>query len=386
MEQVLGHVTHYRTLRGVLDRAEQLDAHWVEVTYAGNGRLEHCTALPPSVRGTLRGFLQVRDGLRGRRFDALLFHTQKPAVFQWDYLARVPTVLSLDVTPAQYDRLGQYYDHTPDGDTPVARVKHWINRRTFALARQIVVWSSWVRNSLAHEYGVPENKVRVIPPGVDLDLWTAPPSRRERTGLPRVLFVGGDFARKGGSLLLDWFCAQGSGRCELDIVTRDPVPAAPGVRVHHDIVGNSPEARRLFHDADIFVLPSLGECFGIASVEAMAAGLPVVATRVGGAADIVADGETGFLIEPNSPSALSHALDTLLGAASLRAQMGARARSRVEHSFDARKNAAALIACLQLASEPRSQWRQPPRPTLRAITGPSTVTAPPESSETPIGL
>jgi glycosyltransferase involved in cell wall biosynthesis len=349
MEQVLGHISHYDTLRRVVERdSSEIDPRWIEVTYAGNGRLERLHQLPESVRGTLRGFLQVREGLKRGPLDAVLFHTQKPAVFQWGLMLRTPSVLSLDVTPRQYDQLGEFYDHAPDGDTPVAYLKHWINCRTFGLARRVVVWSHWVKESLVADYGVPPEKVRVIPPGVDLSLWTVPPERIDQPErLPRILFVGGDFERKGGPMLLDWFRQHGRERCELDIVTRAAIPDEPGVRVHRGIVGNSAESRRLFFDADVFVLPSLGECFGIASVEAMAAALPVVATAVGGAGDIVAHGQSGFLIPPNSVRELDHALDRLLCDPALRRRMGRIGRDRAERAFDGAANAHALVDCLK---------------------------------------
>ena len=350
MEQVLGHVTHYRTLRRILEGDAMLDPHWVEVTYAGDGWLECSSHLPSGVSGTLRGFLQVRGGLRGQWLDALFFHTQKPAVFNWDLLARIPTVLSLDVTPKQYDELGQYYNHVPDGQSPIAAVKHWMNVRTFALARQIVVWSSWVGRSLETDYGVPSHKIQVIPPGVDFDVWTQPSTALPMHERPRVLFVGGDFERKGGDLLLRWFRQYGRDRCELDLVTRDEVAVEPGVRVHHGIVGNSEDARRLFFGADIFVLPSLGECFGIAAIEAMAAGLPVVMTRVGGATDIVRHGETGYLIEPGSERSLAEALNALLDDATARRAMGTRGRAVAEKSFNAVTNAQTLVGCLRSAA------------------------------------
>jgi glycosyltransferase involved in cell wall biosynthesis len=342
MEQVLGHISHYLTLRQVVDREPDVEARWVEVTYAGTGLIERL--LPRALSGVARGYQQVRAGLHGKRPDALYFHTQKPAVFQWDLLATIPTVLSLDVTPIQYDALGAYYDHTPDGDTAVARLKHAINVRTFALARGIAVWSTWNRDSLVQDYGVPADKVRVIPPGVDMRLWQVPSSdRRRKNDLPRVLFVGGDFERKGGTLLVDWFRQAGRGRCELDLVTRAGVEPEPGVRVHRGITGNTPEARRLFADADVFVLPSLGECFGIASVEAMAAGLPVVATRVGGTADIVQHAETGLLINANAPRDLADALQHLLDDPDERRAMGARGRARAERLFDGANNARAIL-------------------------------------------
>jgi glycosyltransferase involved in cell wall biosynthesis len=349
MEQVLGHVSHYQTLRQVLAREAGLAPTWVEVTYEGRGRLEQLTQVPPAARGTMRGFLQVRDGLRGRSLDALLFHTQKPAVFQWDLMMQIPTVLSLDVTPKQYDALGRFYQHTPDGDTPLARIKHWINCRTFGLARAVVVWSHWVKHSLVDAYGVASDKIRVIPPGADLEFWR-PPSDRSTSALPRVLFVGGDFTRKGGDLLLEWFRREGRFHCELDIVTRSSIASEPGVRVHRDVVSNSPAARALFHGGDVFVLPSLGECFGIASVEAMAAGLPVVATRVGGAADIVDHGRTGFLIAPSDSRALASDLTRLVRDSELRHRMGRAGRARAESEFDVVKNARALVACLRDAT------------------------------------
>lgn len=357
MEQVLGHVSHYQTLRRVIAGEPDVEPNWVEVSYAGAGMLEALPLLPRSVSGTARGYLQVRAGLRGLRQDALFFHTQKPAVFQWDLLARIPTVLSLDVTPVQYDDLGMYYEHAPDGDTPVARLKHAINKRTFAMAKAIVAWSAWAKESLVQDYGMPPDKIRVIPPGVDLQLWHAPEraTRSVATDLPRILFVGGDFERKGGALLLDWFRQTGRGRCELDLVTRAAIESEPGVRVHRSVTGNSPEARRLFANADVFVLPSLGECFGIASVEAMAAGLPVIATRVGGSADIVEHGESGLLIEPNSPDALRQGLDVLLADEAKRRAMGTSGRARAERLFDATTNARQLLACVADVSADRAR-------------------------------
>ncbi|MFN0072761.1 MAG: glycosyltransferase family 4 protein, partial [Chloroflexota bacterium] len=285
MEQVLGHVTHDLTLRSVINNRSDIYSTWIPVTYRGDGWIERFRGIPAAVRSTLRGAAQVREGIQAASPDILFFHTQKPAVLQPDLLLRYPSVLSLDVTPRQYDELGEFYDHQSDGDSPSARLKHQLNCWAFAHACRVVAWSHWVRDSLIDDYAVPPGRIDVIPPGVDLSAWEQP-RQRGADQLPHILFVGGDFERKGGNLLLDWFERQGRGLCELDIVTRSDVAPRHDVRIHRTIQPNSELARRLFHQADIFVLPSLGECFGIAAIEAMAAGIPVVMTRVGGAADI----------------------------------------------------------------------------------------------------
>src|SRR5579885_2077644 len=160
-------------------------------------------------------------------------------------------------------------------------------------------------------------------------------------GLPRILFVGGDFARKGGMLLLDWFTTHGRGRCELHLVTRQPPPlreTLPGLHLHTNLEANDPELMQLYRESHIFVLPTLADCFGVASIEAMATGLPVITTHVGGVPDIVEDGHQGFLIAPQDGTALAAALDRLLENAALLQAMVERARARVLERFDARKN------------------------------------------------
>jgi len=137
-------------------------------------------------------------------------------------------------------------------------------------------------------------------------------------------------------------------------VTRTPLAAEPGVSVHGNVEPNSVLAKRLFFGADAFVMPSLGECFGIAQVEAMAAGLPVVATRVGGSPDIVSNGETGFLIEPNDGLQLAAALEALLVDGDRRRAMGRRGRIRAERLFDAERNAWAVVECLRGAARAKS--------------------------------
>ncbi|MCX7805942.1 MAG: glycosyltransferase family 4 protein, partial [Planctomycetota bacterium] len=101
---------------------------------------------------------------------------------------------------------------------------------------------------------------------------------------------------------------------------------------------------RLLAASDIFVSTSEGEPFGRALVEAMAAGLPVVATASGAKAEIVEDGATGFLVPQGSIGAMASACERLLGDAELRRGMGERGRARARESFDVRRTAREIVA------------------------------------------
>jgi glycosyltransferase involved in cell wall biosynthesis len=98
--------------------------------------------------------------------------------------------------------------------------------------------------------------------------------------------------------------------------------------------GFLPPTARAIAAADVFVLPSAWEAFPIAALEALACGVPQVATDVGGVPEAVAHGETGFLCPPNDPASLAEAMLTLLRDSRLRAHMAERSRRRHREQFD----------------------------------------------------
>ena len=109
---------------------------------------------------------------------------------------------------------------------------------------------------------------------------------------------------------------------------------AGGVAEAVEVAGARDDVPEVLAAADVFVLSSLSECLPISILEAMAAGLPVVATRVGGVPELVADGETGLLVPAADPTALAQALRTLIEDADLRRRMGATGRERARERFD----------------------------------------------------
>ncbi|MGE0766687.1 MAG: glycosyltransferase family 4 protein [Hyphomicrobiaceae bacterium] len=339
MEQHLGHMTYYQNIRRFVDEAPQVAPTWVPVTY-----LPRIGFLPKSLQGSLRGAQQVRAGLRHAKADVVFFNTQVPAALAGGLLRAAPYVVATDITPIQYDALGALYNHAPDRPGLMASYKKRINSAVFRGAARLLPWSSWARDSMVTDYGVDPARATVLPPGVDLNLWH--PAPKGDVSPVRILFVGADFDRKGGPRVMQAFQALQSGTAELHLVTRSPVPNAPGVIVHRGMQPNSPELIALYQSCDVFVLPTGAEAFGIAAAEASASGLPVVATRTGGLVDIVADGETGYLIPPGDDAALLQQLRNLTANAELRQDMARAARARAEVHFDARKNAEKLLACL----------------------------------------
>lgn len=345
MEQHIGHQTYYQNLRRAVEQDGRIQGQWAAVTYSGASRLlDHVPGLPNSLRGSLQGMVQVRQALTTSHYDVAFFNTQVPAALAAALVRRRPYIIATDITPIQYDRMSHLYGHKPDRAGPLAAYKHRVNATLFRGARCILPWSTWARDSLIDDYGVNPTNIEVVPPGVDLTLWT--PGARRGGGPLKILFVGGDFHRKGGETLLNAFRSLPSGTAELHLVTRTKLEPEAGVYTYHHMRPNSSELIALFHRSDVFVLPTEAEAFGIAAIEASAAGLAVIATAVGGLADVVHDGETGFLVQPRDPTGLCSLLGRLSDDVELRARLGRAARVRAETHFDAQHNAAQVISHL----------------------------------------
>ena len=340
-----------KTLKPLALRHERPSVEWVDVTYSAEGGLIERLPLPPRVTGTLRGFMQTLRGLRRGPYDALLFLTQNPAVLQVRELRRTPALLWTDVTPVQLDELAQHYNHPKDSNSLVVRLKHEAVKRTFLAAHRCVAWSDWVRRSFLTDYDVPEERTAVVPPGLDLTRWQAPDRAplhaRERP--IRLLFVGGDFRRKGGDLLLDVFRERLQGRYELDVVTREEVRETPGVRVHHGLNAGTEPLLDLYRRADLFVLPTLADCQPIASLEAMAMGLPVLTTALGANAEVIAEGRSGWLVPPGDARALGERLSAIADDPAPLRGLGQESLAIVRARFDAKQTLETLLA---LALEP----------------------------------
>jgi glycosyltransferase involved in cell wall biosynthesis len=343
MAQVAGHVTYARNLRRVVEDHPDVDATWCDIAYHRPGGWVERVADVVGRGMVLRPVVEVARALQGRRFDAILLNTSAADVIQRPFL-ETPSIVDFDATPIQLAAMPEYGRDL--GSRPVAEMRLRRKRRLWNGIARLQAWSEWAKASAVDDYGVDPDRVTVNPPGVDTDLWSPGTPGERRDGPVRILFVGGDFRRKGGDVLLDWFRRARPAGTELHLVTRERVDPAPGVTIHAGVEPNSERLVGLYRASDVFVLPSRAECFGIATVEAMATGLPVVVTDVGASREIVAEGENGHLVRPGRPDELGEALDDLVRDAARREAMAAASRRIVEDRFELRANAARTVRTL----------------------------------------
>jgi D-inositol-3-phosphate glycosyltransferase len=215
-------------------------------------------------------------------------------------------------------------------------------------ADRIVVWSEHERQALVQLYGADAERVLIIPPGVDVarfrPLDRATSRRSLGLGPGRILLYVGRLERLKGVDILFRAVAGLDDAADVRVIVVGGSANSPelgrlrriastlGIAGRVTFQGSLPQERlpEYYGAADICVLPSFYESFGLAALEAAACGIPVVASRVGGLPTIVRDGETGYLVAWRCPGPFQERLDLLLRNENLRHQMGRAAREHAE--------------------------------------------------------
>lgn len=364
----LGNMTRYKILRKFVERDPEVTCTWAPIDYQlpRNSAAHWSRWLPGFLFWRWLVLQQCRPVLeRLSQLDAVMVHQFEPSVLLSlrRMLTRAPTLVSsTDETPL----VGA------DGHPMYAnelRRSAWLQRLRLAIdlwrvrrADLTLPMSAWAGRILVDHCGVPGPTVHPVPIGLDLEWWQPVAGRNERAGgKPKILFVGGDFERKGGRLLLAVFAEHFLGRAQLHLVTNAMLPPLPAdVFVHTGLTTDDPRLRELYRWSDLFVLPTLSDTSSWVCLEAMASGLPVVSTRVGGIPDLIDDGLTGLLVTPADKASLTHAIARLLDDAALRQQMGDRGREKVEREFNAAVNVPRILGLMKQAVDIRvSAGRSP---------------------------
>ncbi|NJM88387.1 MAG: glycosyltransferase family 4 protein [Hydrococcus sp. RU_2_2] len=265
-----------------------------------------------------------------KNYSALHFHTYILAFLSIDLIKKIPTVVSLDMTTS----LAAQEQTDPDFQWTYSP-NLYLGKQVFENAAKIVTRSQWARKSVIEDYNIHPEKVKVIYPGVNLTKLT-PPINKNLQKPFNILFVGNDFDRKGGNDVLDVFLKLFYKEAELHLVTHTPIKCDyPNVYIHNNIKAYTPQWLELYHQADVFVMPTYFEGFGWVFIEAMAAGLPVIATKINAIPEIVVHEETGFLIEKGDRNDLACKIRLLMENPALAKEMGIKGREIAEKKFNA---------------------------------------------------
>ncbi len=274
---------------------------------------------------------QKTQAERQKPFDILWVHGWESAVAFQDIAKRVPAAVTLDSVPATMDRQLRLRGANSWKRT----VAHVLHHRAFhAAATRFACWlpmASDCAASLERDYGVDPERCVVTSAPQDIDWW-APPSRSFAPPW-RALFVGNDFERKGGEFLLRLYKGHLADVCTLSIVSNDPALAGrqlpPGV---HWIRGaTKDQVRDAYWNSHILLLPTRQDFAPQVVAEASAAGLPSIATDVGGVPDLIQSGESGYIL-PREASLEQWAerIHSLLAEPEALRRMSGRARKFAE--------------------------------------------------------
>lgn len=274
-------------------------------------------------------------------FDLMHMHVWNPASGRYGFLAAaaVPLVIT---------------EHDP---YVLKGFKGWLKNKLIARAERIIVASRATSELVQMQAPFMREKITVIPNGIDIRAFTAESQLANRNEFRRVCFgtlpnekivlcVAELHERKGQKYLIEAMreVIKEFPSAKLVLIGDGPerrlyekLGGALGDRIF--MPGRRKEIARIMAASDIFVLPSRREAFGLVLLEAAATGLPIIASRTGGIPEIIENGKTGLLVEPENSKLLSKSICALLREPSTGSQMAENMMRRLRENFDAEKMA-----------------------------------------------
>lgn len=342
-----------------------LRCHWAAIK-SGPGRYFRALGLalkirPPGLKAFLYQLFYFAEAA------VLADHLQKNGVV---HLHNHIATASCTVAMLASALSGIPYSFTLHGPGIFYEPMHWRIDEKIARASFVACISEFCR-SQAMNFSARANwsKLHIVHCGVEPDRYTPKPDRKPAQNLT---FVGRLAAVKGVPVLFDALTQIGLPDIRLTLVGDGPERAelerearAKGLSDRLSFVGykSQSEVAEILQDTDILVLPSFAEGVPVVLMEAMAAEIPVITTRVAGIPELVEDGVSGALVAPGDELALAQAITTLLADPGLRTKMGKAGRAKVSAEFNL-ESEASWLAQLFAAYLSRGS-----RPTKRPNTG-----------------
>jgi len=357
LNTTLGNLTRYQNLRKYAERDPEVESSWAPVShYTPPDHPSRLRFLPEPLFMRVRVLQQAWPVLGALdQLDAVMVHLFEADVLcsLRNYMAKRPLHISSNDEAPIIDR-STYPLYPHELSKPVWRQKlrlaidHWRVRHT----DEFIPFSRWVSNVLVQHCSAPVDRVHPIHVGIDLEIWKprspAPESADRRL---RILFVGGDFIRKGGELLLDVFKNRFQDVAELHLVTRQaPTALPPHVHVHADFHPNDERLTDLYATCDVAVVPTFADIGPLwVFIEAMAMGLPVIGTDTGANTELVRHGQTGLIIGIGNGDELAAAIEAMLADPAERQRMGQRGRALIEAEYSASCNVPRILETMKRA-------------------------------------
>ncbi len=285
-------------------------------------KLPHCQieTVKTNSKNGLGNFWHLRKAIRKHQPKLIHAHLWNPLACKYIYPATILSNIPLVIT-----------EHDP---FKLSAPKSLIKKITLAATNKIICISKANRNFLAQLYPRHSKKLQVIHNGIEL----AKPIKSKRSG---ILSVGTLHQRKGYRYLIEAIsklpeqnvkiAGEGPERAKLEKLIKNL-----NLVNRVELLGYRDDITKLMSEAEVFVLPSLKEAFGLVILEAMQAGTPVISTRAGGVPEIITNGENGLLVEAGDSQQLTEAIKKVLLKRDLSNKLSKSGLKRVKE-FSAQK-------------------------------------------------
>lgn len=349
----IGNRIRYLTLRKYAERDPEVDCVWAPVKqYVAPGEQNPFPYLKGRLHARAMAFHEAQPVFQQlNRLDAVMMHqydTYNALCLRSLFRSQPLIINSQDDPPVADPNNYPLYEYQVKANWRHSvrfQIDRWAAHRCAAL----IPFSQWAGDRLMHECGIPAERIHPIHVGLDLEQWHYHPKPAPDPSIkPKILFVGGDFARKGGYRLLDVFRDQFADRAELHLVTSQPPTDLPANTYLYTNV--TPDDRRLadlYAAADMFVLPTTADLSPFSCLEAMATGCPVISSQVAGIPEIVHPDATGLLIAPGDQMDLAQSIRSLLDNPVKARQMGQQGRLIIERDFNAAVNTSRILTVMK---------------------------------------